>query len=261
MATSALFQAPATFVPNRLTSEEVRRNQVVVEHLPLVKAIAVRVHETLPVHVDLDDLVNAGVLGLMDAAKKFNPDKMVVFASYAKHRIRGAILDSLRQQDWASRDMRRQAKLAEAAIRDLTAELQRNPTESEVADRLGIDLERLRVLRTELRNGTPMSASTRQNEQDESPIPEIPGRQEHQPDMVFAHDELRAQLVEAMQSLPPRYQRVVMLYYTSELTMKEIGKMLGINESRVSQIHKAALNKMNQALLARGIESASAFAV
>ena len=87
-----------------------KRDRIVLEHLPLVKAIAVRVHENLPVHVDLDDLVHAGILGLFDAASKFNPDKQVVFSSYAKHRIKGAILDSLRQLDWASRDLRRRHK-------------------------------------------------------------------------------------------------------------------------------------------------------
>src|SRR3712207_3571092 len=96
-----------------------RRDRVVLEHLPLVKAIAVRVHENLPVHVDLDDLVHAGVLGLFDAANKYNPDKQVAFSSYAKHRIKGAILDSLRQLDWASRDLRRRHKQIEAATRDL----------------------------------------------------------------------------------------------------------------------------------------------
>ena len=100
-----------------------RRDRVVLEHLPLVKAIAVRVHENLPVHVDLDDLVHAGILGLFDAANKYNPEKQVVFSSYAKHRIKGAILDSLRQLDWASRDMRRRHKQVEAATRDLASTL------------------------------------------------------------------------------------------------------------------------------------------
>jgi len=105
-----------------------KRDRVVLEHLPLVKAIAVRVYENLPVHVDLDDLVHAGILGLFDAATKFDPDKQVVFSSYAKHRIKGAILDSLRQLDWASRDLRRRHKQLEAATRELASELQRNPT-------------------------------------------------------------------------------------------------------------------------------------
>ena len=102
-----------------------RRDRVVLEHLPLVKAIAVRVHENFPVHVEVDDLVHAGILGLFDAATKYNPDKQVAFSAYAKHRIKGAILDSLRQLDWASRDMRRRHKQVEAASRELAATLQR----------------------------------------------------------------------------------------------------------------------------------------
>src|SRR3954467_10684007 len=135
---------PATSLSARKrqkVSQEVR-DRVVLEHLPLVKAIAIRVHENLPVHVDVDDLVHSGILGLFDAASKFNPDKQVVFSSYAKHRIKGAILDSLRQLDWASRDMRRRHKQVESATRDLAAELKRNPTEAEVAQRLGMDVER-----------------------------------------------------------------------------------------------------------------------
>ena len=96
-----------------------RRDQVVLENLPLVKAIAIRVHESLPVHVELDDLVHAGILGLFDAATKFDPDKQVAFSSYAKHRIKGAILDSLRQLDWASRDLRRRHKQVEQVTREI----------------------------------------------------------------------------------------------------------------------------------------------
>src|SRR5277367_6766806 len=117
-----------------------RRDRVVLEHLPLVKAIAVRVHENLPVHVDVDDLVHAGILGLFDAASKFNPDKQVAFSSYAKHRIKGAILDSLRQLDWASRDLRRRHKQVEAVTHDLAAQFERQPTEAEIAQKLGVDV-------------------------------------------------------------------------------------------------------------------------
>ena len=113
-----------------LAAKKARRDRVVLEHLPLVKAIAVRVHENLPVHVDLDDLVHAGILGLFDAANKYNPEKQVVFSSYAKHRIKGAILDSLRQLDWASRDMRRRHKQVEAATRDLSSDLAARPNRS-----------------------------------------------------------------------------------------------------------------------------------
>ncbi|MSV35056.1 MAG: FliA/WhiG family RNA polymerase sigma factor [Bryobacterales bacterium] len=236
-----------------------RRDQVVLEHLPLVKAIAIRVHENLPVHVDLDDLVHAGVLGLFDAASKFNPDKQVAFSSYAKHRIKGAILDSLRQLDWASRDMRRRHKQVEAATRELASTLQRNPTESEVAQKLGMDEERWRSMMLDLRNVGLVSASTRSNDNEDLPAPDFPTGPETHPDSICAHQQLRSVLGDAMKVLPERYQKVVTLYYTNEMTMKEIGGILGINESRVSQIHKAALEKMQVALESTGITSSQAF--
>ncbi len=236
-----------------------RRDRVVLEHLPLVKAIAVRVHENLPVHVDLDDLVHAGIIGLFDAATKFNPEKQVVFSSYAKHRIKGAILDSLRQLDWASRDMRRRHKQVEAATRDLSSTLQRAPTEAEVAAKLGMDVDRWRTMMLDLRNVGLVSASTRSNENEDLPAPDFPGKPEAQPDSICAREQLRGVLGNAMKTLPERYQKVVVLYYTNEMTMKEIGGVLGINESRVSQIHKSALEKMMVVLQANGIQSSQAF--
>jgi RNA polymerase sigma factor FliA len=244
---------------NAATARLARRDRVVLEHLPLVKAIAVRVHENLPVHVDLDDLVHAGILGLFDAANKFNPEKQVVFPSYAKHRIKGAILDSLRQLDWASRDMRRRHKQVEAATRDLASTLQRAPTEVEVATKLGMDVERWRTMMLDLRNVGLVSASTRSNENEDLPAPDFPSKPETQPDSICARSQLKNVLGDAMKSLPERYQKVVVLYYTNEMTMKEIGGVLGINESRVSQIHKSALEKMNAALQATGITSSQAF--
>jgi RNA polymerase sigma factor for flagellar operon FliA len=236
-----------------------RRDRVVLEHLPLVKAIAIRVHENLPVHVDVDDLVHAGILGLFDAAGKYNPDKQVAFSSYAKHRIKGAILDSLRQLDWASRDMRRRHKQVEAATRELAATLQRNPTEAEVAKKLGMDEERWRNMMLDLRNVGLVSASTRSNENDDLPAPDFPSKPETHPDSICSHEQLRSVLSVAMKVLPERYQKVVSLYYTAEMTMKEIGGILGINESRVSQIHKAALEKMQVVLQTNGITSSQAF--
>jgi len=249
----------ATSLGLHSNGKHARRDRVVLEHLPLVKAIAVRVHENLPVHVDLDDLVHAGILGLFDAANKYNPDKQVVFSSYAKHRIKGAILDSLRQLDWASRDMRRRHKQVEAATRDLAAELQRAPTEAEVAQKLGMDVDRWRTMMLDLRNVGLISASTRGNEGDDLPAPDFPCKPETQPDSICAREQLRAVLGDAMKILPERYKKVVLLYYTNELTMKEIGGILGINESRVSQIHKSALQKMATVLESNGITSSHAF--
>ncbi|MBK7929794.1 MAG: FliA/WhiG family RNA polymerase sigma factor [Bryobacterales bacterium] len=236
------------------------RDRVILEHLPLVKAIAVRVHENLPVHVDLDDLVHAGILGLFDAVNKFDPDKQVAFSSYAKHRIKGAILDSLRQLDWASRDLRRRHKQVEAATRDLAATLQRNPTEAEVAEKMGVKEERWRTMMVDLRNVGLISASSRVQEGDDLPAPDFPSRPETQPDVMCVREQMRSALKDAMKVLPERYQRVVLLYYSNEMTMKEIGGVLGINESRVSQIHKSALEKMAVVLEQSGIRSSSAFA-
>jgi RNA polymerase sigma factor for flagellar operon FliA len=236
-----------------------RRDHVVLEHLPLVKAIAVRVHENLPVHVDLDDLVHAGILGLFDAATKFDPEKQVVFSSYAKHRIKGAILDSLRQLDWASRDLRRRHKQVEAVTRDLSHELQRTPTEAEIAEKLGIDVDRWRQMMVDLHNVGLISASTRAQEHEDLPAPDFPSKPDTQPDTICAREQLRGVLEIAMRTLPERYQRVVKMYYSNEMTMKEIGGILGINESRVSQIHKSALEKMAVVLQANGICSSHAF--
>lgn len=236
-----------------------QRDKLVLENLALVKSIALRVHDNLPVHVDTDDLIHAGVLGLFDAATRFDPDKQVSFASYAKHRIRGAILDSLRQMDWASRDLRRRHKQVEAATRDLTSELHRAPSETELADRLGVDVERWRQMMMDLRNTGLISANTRATEHEDLPEPEYPGTAESQPDNMCAREQMRTMLDQAMTCLPERYQRVVHMYYANDMTMKEIGTFLGINESRVSQIHKAALEKMSVALQEVGIHSSQAF--
>ena len=235
------------------------RDRIVLEHLPLVKAIAVRLHETLPVHVDVDDLTHAGILGLFDAASKFDPEKQVSFAGYAKHRIRGAILDSLRQLDWASRELRRRHRQMESATRNLTAELGRTPTEAETADRLGIEVDRLRQMMLEMRNVGLISADTRATDHEDLPAPEFAGNGDTQPDAMCSREQMREVLNRAMNGLSPRYRQVVTLYYTNEMTMKEIGNILGINESRVSQIHKSALEKMNAALHTAGIRSSTAF--
>jgi RNA polymerase sigma factor for flagellar operon FliA len=236
-----------------------KRDRVVLDHLPLVRAIAVRVRESLPVHVDVDDLIHAGILGLFDAADKYDNDKNVAFSAYAKHRIKGAILDSLRQADWASRDVRRRHKQVEAVTRDLTAMLQRAPSEAEIAGALGISVDRLRQAMLDLRNVGLISASTRAKENEDLPAPEFPCKQDSHPDSMCSHEEMRTMLGSAMKTLSDRHQTVVSMYYTKDMTMKEIGGVLGINESRVSQIHKAALEKMAVILHATGVHSTQAF--
>ena len=137
--------------------------------------------------------------------------------------------------------------------------LQRTPTEAEIAEKLGIDVDRWRQMMLDLRTAGLVSASTRANENDDLPAPDFPSDPDTQPDAMCAKEQLRSVLETAMKSLPERYKKVVVLYYTNEMTMKEIGGVLGINESRVSQIHKSALEKMNVALQGAGIHSSFAF--
>ena len=236
-------------------SREVR-DQIVLDHLPLVKAIAIRVHENLPVHVDLDDLIHAGVMGLFDAVAKYDAGKSVAFHSYAKHRIKGSILDSLRELDWASRDLRKRQRQVESVTRELSGKLGRNPSESEVAGEMGISMPRWRRMQMELRtvgvvSGSPATADDRDRLQEFAATPEL------RPDRMCEQVQLRTTLAQAIGTLPERYQKVVFLYYTNDLTMREIGEILGVNESRVSQIHKTALKKMANVLESNGIHSAA----
>jgi RNA polymerase sigma factor for flagellar operon FliA len=235
-----------------------RRDQLILEHMPLVTAIAAHIQKSVPVHIELDDLIHAGVMGLFDAATKYRDDKEVAFPTYAKHRIRGAILDSLRQQDWASRDLRKRYKQMETVTRDLTAKLQRTPTESEVADTMGLSRRRWQALMVDFRSLGAAAIQQHGSDREEL-LPEAASAPALSPDQVFARSELRHKLDSAMKDLPKRYRQVVKLYYERDLTMKEIGGLLGVNESRVSQIHKSALERMQSNLTGNGIRSAAMF--
>jgi RNA polymerase sigma factor for flagellar operon FliA len=223
---------------------QAQRDKLILDHLPLVKAIANRIHESLPVHVDLDDMVHAGILGMMDAADKFDQEKNVKFATYAKYRIRGAILDSLRGLDWASRDMRRNHKQVEAAKRDLSAVLKRDPTELEIVEKLGVTEERWRSISIDLRNVGLVSSASNTYPDSNLPTPEFAASPNTYPDAICINEQLGSVLKEALKILPPRYRKVVTLYYKAEMTMKEIGDILGVNESRVSQMRRTAMEKL-----------------
>lgn len=238
--------------------ETSKRDALIMEHMSLVSAIAAHIQRSLPVHIELDDLVHAGMMGLFDAAVKYQADKKVAFSTYAKHRIRGAILDSLRQLDWASRDLRKRYKQMEGVKAALTAKLQREPSENEIAAAMGLDPKRWRALMIDFRSLGNAAAQARAEREEQQNV-EMPCAPTQNPDRVFARSELREKLISAMATLPARYRKVVELYYHNELTMKEIGDILGVNESRVSQIHKSALERMHIALDVNGIHSPGAF--
>ena len=253
MSTPAITRSLPTTPASEDTSS---RDQLVLDHLPLVRAIAVRVYENLPMHVELEDLVHAGILGLFDAAHKFDGSKQVIFRGYAKHRIKGAILDSLREMDWASRDLRRRHKRLEEVTRELSAVMERNPTEVEIAEKMGMDLPRWRQVALELRMVGFLSASTRMIDHEEGPAPEFPATSDSNPGVMAGRRQLESVLAAALGELPPRYREVITHYYNGGKTMREIGEAMGVNESRVSQIHKAALERLAESLQASGIRSA-----
>lgn len=242
----------------KATDANARRDQLITEYLPMVTAVAAHIRRSIPVHVEMDDLANAGVMGLLEAASKYEEDKNVAFPVYARHRIRGAILDSLRQMDWAPRDLRKRYKQMEAVTRDLAAKLKRDPSELEIAQAMGLDARRWQALMVDFR-GLAVAAAQMRPETSEQPVQDAAASPKNTPDQVFARSELKHKLLSAMATLPERYRQVVSLYYERDMTMKEIGGLLGVNESRVSQIHKSALERMQSVMSQTGICSAAAF--
>jgi len=233
------------------------QERLLLEHLPIVRFLARRIHERLPQHVDIEDLVSAGVVGLMDAFTKFDPQKKVQFRSYAQFRIRGAILDSLRTLDWSPRDLRRKGRAAEEAIRVLTSRLRRTPNEGEIAAEMGLSLEEYQSLLGDLKGLEIGTLHVEHNDDSgEEELAYVPGRPEDDPLFVCLRGELKEKLGEAIENLPERERTVMTLYYYEEMTMKEIGLALGVVESRVSQIHSSAVLHLRAELreLAHGKE-------
>ncbi len=225
-----------------VTGMSAEQERVLLEHLPVVRFLARRIHERLPQHVDIEDLVSAGVVGLLDAFQKFDPDKKVQFRSYAQFRIRGAILDSLRTLDWSPRELRRKGRAVEEAIRALTARLGRPPGESEVAAALAISLEEYQQLLGDLKGLEIGTLHIEHNEDSgEEELAYVPGRPEEDPLFRCLRGELQERLAESIENLPERERMVMTLYYFEEMTMREIGLALGVVESRVSQIHASAV--------------------
>jgi RNA polymerase sigma factor for flagellar operon FliA len=231
---------PATPRPGDLLTPE--QEKLMMENLPIVRFIARRIHERLPQHVPIEDLYSAGVVGLLDALSKFDPSKQVQFRSYAQFRIRGAILDNLRTLDWSPRELRRKGRAIEQAIQALTAQFGRAPNDLEIAARLHLDLAAYQQLLGELK-GLEIGTlhSERSEDSGEEELVYLPNRPEDDPLFRFLHVEMRERLTQAINELPERERLVMTLYYYEETTMKEIGLILGVVESRISQIHASAV--------------------
>ena len=229
-----------------------QRQQLILENLAVVHSIAHRIHAGLPRHVLLSDLVNSGVLGLIDAVEKFDPAKNISLRGYAQIRIRGAILDSLRKLDWGPRSLRCDARRIEQAYTFLSAGLGRAPTEPEIADHLVLKLERYQRILSQLHS---VAAGIRQEPTEFSSQEARSGapadRPSEDPFQMCVRAEASGMLSEAISTLGERERQAIALYYFEELTMKEVGTVLNIQESRVSQIISAAVDLLRARLRGR----------
>ena len=227
-----------------------------------MKYVAGRLGSGLPAHVDEEDLVSYGLLGLIGAIERFDPDRDVKFETYAIARIKGAIIDELRSIDWVPRSVRSRAREIERAIAELEAELTRAPTDEEIAEKLGITEDELEDSLSEISRSsiaaldelwTPSgAAATRSPSSTRSRTRRARTRSRRS-----TQTELKEALAEAIARLPEREKLVVTLYYYEELTLREIGEVLGVTESRVSQLHTKAILRLRRASPARPREPAT----
>jgi RNA polymerase sigma factor for flagellar operon FliA len=217
------------------------RDALITETLPLIKHIAHRVAVRLPNNIEIRDLINAGVIGLLDAIEKFEPERNIKFKTYAEVRIRGAILDSLRNLDWAPRSLRKKSKDLERIYGELSQKLGRPATDEEVCEAMGEDMENFHTLVDQLHGLTIGSFENLGDSEDsDNYINYYPDDGTNDPYTKFEANELTKMLAEAIDELPEKERLVLSLYYYEEFTMKEIGALLGVNESRVSQLHTKA---------------------
>jgi len=230
----------------------------VAASLPFVESLARRMASTMPHSIDLGDLVQDGVLGLMDAAHRFDEDRGIKFETFAERRVRGAMIDALRRDAWP-RGVRRVRRELEAARESLRRELGAEPTLADLAQRVGADEARLE--RTIVRINTIESTSPLANldSLDSASLPAVLVPSEPpSPERVYEQSEARDRMRKAMALLPPRERRIVSLYYFGDATMKQIGREIGVNESRVSQLHARAIQRLRKILSAKTVDAAPA---
>ncbi|MDE3179654.1 MAG: FliA/WhiG family RNA polymerase sigma factor [Acidobacteriota bacterium] len=226
--------------------DQEERDRILMENLPQVHYIAKRIHDRLPPHVPIEDLVNAGIVGLLEAIQHFDPARGAQVKTYAELRIHGAILDSLREMDWGPRAVRRKGRLLEESHNRLRQAFGRPPSEQELAGDMQISLKELRALLCDLRglNVGSIQAMQQENGNGDQLFKYMPNSPDQDPFYLCLQSELKQCLEMAVDDLPEREKQLLALYYKEELTMKEVGAVLGIGEGRVSQIHSAAMARL-----------------
>jgi len=239
--------------PAPKTRDSYRQSQI-EKYIPLVKYLANRILLKLPSHVEVDDLVNSGVIGLIDAIEKFDKARGIKFKTYAEFRIRGAIFDGLRSLDWVPRSVRKQKKIVEQSYAQLEQQLGRHATDEELSRNMGVKLKDYYKILDNLKGITLgkfvelNNNDTQNNVEGESAIAFIADESVDDPYMEFQKQELTEILAESIRNLPDKERYVVSLYYFDELTMKEIGTVLNITESRVSQLHTKSMLRLRDTL-------------
>jgi RNA polymerase sigma factor for flagellar operon FliA len=229
------------------------RERLVVAYSPLVKFVAGRLGAGLPSHVDDADLISYGLMGLIGAIERFEPERGIKFETFAMTRIRGAIIDELRSLDWVPRSVRSRAREIEAAQSKLEHQLQRAPTDAELAAKVGLGEEELQNALLEIANSSVYALDELWSISDSSGdqvslLDTISDPRADDPQESLASSEVKDALTEAVAGLPEREQLVVALYYYENLTLREIGEVLGVTESRVSQLHTKAVMRLKSAL-------------
>jgi RNA polymerase sigma factor FliA len=244
----------------RRTGDKGIRDRLILTYAPLVKYVAGRLGSGLPAHVDEGDLVSYGLLGLIGAIERFDPDRDIKFETYAISRIKGSIIDELRSLDWVPRSVRSRAREIERAIGELEARLGRAPTDEEIAGKIGITEEELQdslsdISRSSIAALDELWTITGDTGDQVSLLDTIEDTEGPEPQTALARTEMREALGEAIARLPEREKLVVTLYYYEELTLREIGEVLGVTESRVSQLHTKAILRL-KARLSGGVRAA-----
>jgi RNA polymerase sigma factor FliA len=237
----------------KASDDERARERLVVAYSPLVKYVAGRMSSGLPGHVEEADLISYGLGGLISAIQRFDITREIKFETYAITRIRGAIIDELRNLDWVPRSVRARAREIERANMKLEARLQRAPTDEEMAEELGLELDEFQETLLQISNSTIVALDELWSVQDGTGDPvslldTLPDRDALDPQQLVDQSELRDRIADAIAALPEREKLVVALYYYENLTLREIGEVLGVTESRVSQLHTKAVLRLRSKL-------------
>jgi len=234
---------------DELTGQQ--RDQVILDHLPQVRLIARRIHERLPEHINIDDLISAGTLGLISAVDNFDSSQNVLLKTYAEYRIRGAILDSLRGMDFAPRQKRRQARQIEAAISACEQRVGRAPNEDEIAEELGLSLDEYRDWLVELEHVQIGDFDGASSAAPSTVLRRLADDHENLPSVVLERAELERLLGRSIDNLPKAERTVLALYYKEELNLREIAGIMELHLSRISQLKSQAVLRLRTAMQKR----------